>query len=141
MAAPIALNETNTVICSHTGAERSETGTTSKDSLASRLSFLQKRICRFAAFVILGAFLHGDFWEQGHPHQPVKIFAGVTYGCERLAVTQEGGGLVHWVRVDLTTPGVELYVTPLDPAAAARRWQYRPRPLEDVVGREHLALA
>src|SRR5262245_43943278 len=57
MAAPIALNETNTVICSHTGAERSETGATSKDSLASRLSFLQKRICRFAAFVVLGAFL------------------------------------------------------------------------------------
>jgi hypothetical protein len=111
------------------------------DSLGSRSSLLQKRVCRFAAFVVLGAFLHGDFWEQGHPHQPVKIFAGVTYGCERLAVTQEGGGLVHWVRVDLTAPGVELYVTPLDPAAVARGWQYRLRPIEDVVEREHLAVA
>jgi hypothetical protein len=111
------------------------------DSLGSRSSLLQKRLCRFAAFVVLGAFLRGDFWEQGHPHQPVKIFAGVTYGSERLAVTQEGGGLVHWVRVDLTAPGVELYVTPLDPAAAARRWQYRLRPIEDVVEREHLAVA
>jgi Phosphodiester glycosidase len=141
MAAPIALNETKTVICSHTGAERSETGATNKDSLGCRLSFLQKRVCRFAAFVVLGAFLHGDFWEQGHPHQPVKIFAGVTYGCERLAVTQEGGGLVHWVRIDLTTPGVELYVTPRDPAAVVRGWQYRLRLIEDVVEREHLAVA
>ena len=45
---------------------------------------------RFTAFVFLSALLHGDFWEQGHPHQAVEIFAGVTYGCERLAVTQEG---------------------------------------------------
>jgi hypothetical protein len=111
------------------------------DSLGSRLSLLQKRVRRFAAFVVLGALLHGDFWEQGHPHQPVKIFAGVTYGCERLPVTQEGGGLVHWVRVDLTAPGLELYVTPLDPAAVARGWQYRLRPIEDVVKREHLAVA
>ena len=75
------------------------------------------------------------------PRQPAEIFAGVTYGCERLPVTQEGGGLVHWVRVDLTTPGVELYVTPLDPSAVARGWQYRLRPIEDVVEREHLAVA
>jgi hypothetical protein len=110
-------------------------------SLGSRWSLLQKPVRRFAALVVLGAFLHGDFWEQSCPHQPVKIFAGVTYGCERLAVTQDGGGLVHWVRVDLTAPGVELYVTPLDPAAAARGWQYRLRPIEDVVEREHLAVA
>jgi exopolysaccharide biosynthesis protein len=45
------------------------------------------------------------------------------------------------VRVDLTAPGVELYVTPLDPAAVSRGWQYRLRPIEDVVGREHLAVA
>jgi hypothetical protein len=111
------------------------------DSLACRWSLPQKRVCRFTAFVVLGAFLHGDFWEQGHPHQPVRIFAGVTYGCERLAVTQEGGGLVHWVRVDLTAPGVELYVTPLESVAAARGWQYRLRPMEDVVKREHLSVA
>src|SRR5438552_3329817 len=69
MAAPIAPNGTSIVICSHTGAERSETGATNKDSLGSRLSFLQKRVCPFAAFVVLGAFLHGDFWEQGHQRQ------------------------------------------------------------------------
>jgi Phosphodiester glycosidase len=100
-----------------------------------------RRICRFAAFVILGVLLHGDFWAQARPQQPLKIFAGVTYGCEPLALTEEGGGLVHWVRVDLTAPGVELYVTPLDPAAVSRGWQYRLRPIEDVVERERLAVA
>jgi hypothetical protein len=111
------------------------------DSLGSRVSLLQKRVCRFATLVVLGAFLHGDFWEQGHPHQSVKIFAGVTYACERLPVTKEGGGLVHWVRIDLTAPGIELYVTPLDRAATALGWQYRLRPIEDVLKREHLAVA
>ena len=100
------------------------------------------RVCRFAALVILSALLHGDSWEQGQcPRQPAEIFAGVTYGCERLPVTQEGGGLIHWVRVDLTAAGVELYVTPLDPSAVTRGWQYRLRPIEDVVEREHLAVA
>jgi hypothetical protein len=107
----------------------------------SRLPFLQSRICVFAAVVVLSGVLHGDFWEQARPHQPVKIFAGVTYGCERLAVTTEGGGLIHWVRVDLTAPGLELYVTPLDPAAVAHGWQYRLRLIEEVIERERLAVA
>src|SRR6202048_3110075 len=111
------------------------------DSFGSRLSFLQKGLCRVTAFGVLSVLLRGDVWEQGHPQQPIEIFAGVTYGCERLAITDEGGGLVHWVRVDLTAPGVELYVTPLDPAAVARGWQYRLREIEDVVARERLAVA
>ena len=45
------------------------------------------------------------------------------------------------MRVDLTAPGVELYVTPLDPTAVARGWQYRLRQIEDVVARERLAVA
>jgi exopolysaccharide biosynthesis protein len=32
-------------------------------------------------------------------------------------------------------------VTPLHPAAVARGWQYRLRPIEDVIEREHLAVA
>jgi len=28
--------------------------------------------------------------------------------------------LVHWVVVDLAAPGIELYVTPIDPNAVAR---------------------
>jgi hypothetical protein len=48
---------------------------------------------------------------------------------------------LHWVIVDLAAPGVELYVTPLDPTAVARGWQYRLRRIEEVVDKEHLAVA
>lgn len=54
------------------------------------------------------------------------IFEGITYQCERL--NQPGiNGRVHLVTVDLTTPGLELYTTPLDEHAVAAGWQYRPR--------------
>ena len=120
---------------------RHSTGKPFERSGFPHVSISKKGICRLAALVVLSALLQGDVWEQGHPHQPVKIFAGVTYGCERLAITDEGGGLVHWIRVDLTAPGVELYVTPLDPAAVGRGWQYRLRSIEDVVEHERLAVA
>jgi hypothetical protein len=45
------------------------------------------------------------------------------------------------VRIDLTAPGIEIYVTPLDPSAVAQGWQYRLRRIKDVVDREHLAVA
>ena len=48
-----------------------------------------------------------------------EIFEGITYGCKRLDATEEGSGLVHWAIVDLAAPGIELYVTPLDPVAVA----------------------
>ena len=75
------------------------------------------------------------------PQAATEIFQGVVYGCERLAPTEEGSGLLHWVRVDLTAPGIELYVTPLDPDAVAQGWQYRLRWIRGVVDREHLAVA
>jgi hypothetical protein len=64
----------------------------------------------------------------------------VTYGCIRLQAGEQGHGLVHWVRIDLTAPGIELYVTPLDPAALSQGWQYRLRRIDDVVGGERLAV-
>ncbi len=48
--------------------------------------------------------------------------------------------MVHWVRVDLTAPGIDLYVTPLDPDAVAARWQFRLRRTGEVVQDEHLAV-
>ena len=45
------------------------------------------------------------------------------------------------MRVDLTAPGIELYVTPKDPTAVSQGWQYRLRRVGDVVDREHLAVA
>ena len=70
-----------------------------------------------------------------------EIFDGITYGCERLEPSEEGSGLVRWVRVDLTAPGIELYVTPKDPTAVSQGWQYRLRRIRSVVDREHLAVA
>jgi hypothetical protein len=70
-----------------------------------------------------------------------EIFQGVVHGCEHLSQTAEGSGFVHWVRIDLSAPGIELYVTPLDAAAVAHGRQYRLRPVKEVLEREHLAVA
>src|SRR5262245_4644371 len=94
--------------------------------------------------VVVGALLAGGsvLWRGGRgPQAPTAIFRGITYGCTELVAGDEGSGLVHWVRIDLTAPGIELYVTPLDPAAVAQGWQYRLRRIKDVVDREHLAVA
>jgi Phosphodiester glycosidase len=92
--------------------------------------------------VSLGALVGGGFvwWDRSGPQVPTEIFKGITYGCERLEATEEGTGLLHWVRVDLTAPGIELYVTPLDASAIAEGWQYRLRQIKDIVDREHLAI-
>src|SRR5438105_10655268 len=79
--------------------------------------------------------------ESRRPQSPTQVFEGIIYGRERLERTAEGSGLVHWARVDLTAPGIELYVTPLDPVAVAQGWEYRLRRIADVVDDEHLALA
>jgi Phosphodiester glycosidase len=93
--------------------------------------------------VSLGALVGGGFvwWDRSGPQVPTEIFNGITYGCERLEATGEGSGLLHWVRIDLTAPGIELYVTPLDASAIAQGWQYRLRQIKDIVDREHLAIA
>jgi Phosphodiester glycosidase len=75
------------------------------------------------------------------PVLPTEIYQGVTYGCERLAADEEGSGLMHWVRVDLTAPGIELYVTPLDPQAVQRGWQFRLEHTGTVAIKEKLAVA
>ena len=77
-------------------------------------------------------------WERP---APTELFEGITYGCKRLKPSEEGRGVVHWVRVDLTAPGIELYVTHLDPTAVSQGWQYRLRRVEVVVDKEQLAVA
>src|SRR5262245_56754189 len=93
--------------------------------------------------VIMGTAVGSGFLGRNaqHPQGPTEVFSGITYGCDRLERTEEGDGLVHWVRIELARPGVELYVTPLNPAAVAVGWQYRLRRTEEVVKSEHLALA
>jgi hypothetical protein len=70
-----------------------------------------------------------------------EIFEGIIYGCEQLEPTAEGRGVVHWLRVDLTAPGIELYVTPLDRTALDYGWQYRLRRVGDVMEEQNLAVA
>jgi hypothetical protein len=96
-----------------------------------------------AIVAVLATLASGDtvWWDHRGLQPATQIFEAITYGCERLEKTQEGGGLLHWVRVDLTAPGIELYVTPLDPSATAQGWQYRLRRIEDVMESEHLSVA
>ena len=77
----------------------------------------------------------------GDPSVPKEIFLGVVYGCDRVEPSEEGSGFVHWARIDLTAPGIELYVTPLDDIAVSRGWQYRLRLVGEVVKSQKLAVA
>ena len=69
-----------------------------------------------------------------------EIYQGITYGCERLQPSDEGSGLLHWVRIDLTAPGISLYLTPLDPTAVGEGWQYRLQRPAAVLEKEDLAV-
>ncbi|HEV8071999.1 MAG TPA: phosphodiester glycosidase family protein [Planctomycetaceae bacterium] len=88
-------------------------------------------------FAALGVY----WWNLRPPVLPTEIYQGVTYGCERLEADEQGSGLMHWIRVDLTAPGIELYVTPLDPQAVERGWQYRLKHTATVLKKEQLAVA
>src|ERR1700752_4467554 len=70
----------------------------------------RKWLIRLVVVVSLGALMGGGlvYWDRRGPQAPTEIFKGITYGCERLETTEEGSGLVHWVRIDLTAPGIEL---------------------------------
>jgi hypothetical protein len=81
------------------------------------------------------------YWERCAAPPQRKLFLGVIYGCEFLQPTSEGRGVVHWVRVELGAPGIELYVTPLNRSAVSEGWQYRLRWIDDVVKSERLAVA
>jgi hypothetical protein len=106
-----------------------------------KCSSVTRRRFVLVGFALLFAGL-GTYWSTlRHPVPPTEIYQGVTYGCERLEVDDQGSGLVHWVRVDLTAPGIELYVTPLDPQAVNRGWQYRLKRTPTVVSEERLAVA
>jgi hypothetical protein len=100
------------------------------------------RSAKLALAFALALFASADcaYWERCTP-QPKAIFSGITYGCELLERSEQGQGVLHWVRVELGTPGTELYVTPLDPSALENGFQYRLRWIDDVVRSERLAVA
>ena len=88
----------------------------------------------------MGAPFEGEFTCSGRP-AAAQIFEGITYGCKQLEPSEEARGVVHWVRINLTVPGVAPYVTSKNPTAVSQGWQYRLRRVGDVVAREHLAVA
>jgi Phosphodiester glycosidase len=96
-------------------------------------------IAALLAFSI-GARLAGETTCSGRP-AAAEIFEGITYGCEQLEPSEDARGVVHWVRINLTAPGITPYVTSKDPTAVSQGWQYRLRRVSDVVAREHLAVA
>jgi hypothetical protein len=105
----------------------------------ARSSRIKRLLAGIMTVIAVGTAL--AYSNRREPLAPTEIFAGITYGCRQLDATNEGSGLVHWVIVDLAAPGIELYVTPLNPAAVARGWQYRLRRIGDVVAKERLAVA
>jgi Phosphodiester glycosidase len=128
----------------HTAEGRRGVRATYESMIAELMRSRTKRLSIVVAVtVVMGALIVGGsvWWGRRGPQGPTEIFGGITYGCKRLDATEEGSGLLHWLRVDLAAPGIELYVTPLDPDARAQGWQYRLRRIADVVEREHLAVA
>ena len=82
---------------------------------------------RWIAGVCLAAIATGAAWIIGpQPLGQIEIFPGVSFRSDILPVTEEGGGRVYVVVTDLRTPGLQLYVTPLDPAALAKGFQRQP---------------
>ena len=106
------------------------------------MALLMHRYAKSAIAFALALLASADspYWERCM-RQPSPIFSGITYGCELLERTEEGYGILHWVRVDLKAPGIELYVTPLDPLARENGFQYRLRWIDDVLRNEALAVA
>lgn len=79
--------------------------------------------------------------NRSDPVAEAEIFRGVWYGCRVLPDTPEGGGPMHWARIDLTAPGIGLYVTPTDPALDGTGYRYRLRRVGTVARTEGLAVA
>jgi hypothetical protein len=101
--------------------------------------FLVVPVVALLAFTI-GAPSEGEFTCSGRPTM-AEIFEGITYGCKKMEPRAEASGVVHWVRINLTAPGIAPYVTSKDPTAVSQGWQYRLRRVGDVVASEHLAVA
>ncbi len=80
-----------------------------------------------------------QWWTRPRPTPPSEIFRGVTYTCFEPS-EPECRGLVHVVKVDLTAPGIQLYLTPVDAEAMVHGYQYRLDTAPAVSEREHLAV-
>src|SRR5262245_35124662 len=98
----------------------------SKSPLSVSRRSWPRRLLSIVVLVVV-AFVALFWFDRRAPMPPTSIFAGITYGCDRLEPSEQGSGLVHWVRVNLAAPGIELFVTPIDPTAHKEGWEYRLR--------------
>jgi Phosphodiester glycosidase len=100
-----------------------------------------RRIAGLALLMCFAAIAAGAAWIIGpQPLGRIEIFPGVSFRSDILPVTEEGGGRVHVVVADLRAPGLQLYVTPLDPAALAKGFRYRLRWISEVTRTEQLSV-
>lgn len=107
---------------------------------AGRRRLLRWSVRLAALSALVGLAVVGyRWWTRARPTSPTEIFRGVTYTCIEMN-EPECRGLVHLVKVDLTAPGIQLYLTPLDPEAVAQGYQYRLDNAAAVLEREHLAV-
>jgi hypothetical protein len=82
-----------------------------------------------AMAVGVGVLLSGLlYWRHRGPQAPTEIFMGILYGSKRLVPTEEGSGLLHWARIDLTAPGMESRAEGGPQNNAARAHPARDRP-------------
>ena len=81
------------------------------------------------------------WWTRREPMAEREIYRGVYYQCLRLPESAESGGLAHVVRVDLTVPGIKIWLTPMDFGDNPAGWEYSTKRVGRVVRDEHMAVA
>lgn len=59
-----------------------------------------------------------------YPVPPTEVFRGVTYECVSLDNSDHAATLAHIVRVDLTAPGIELYISPFNRTSSEPGHEY-----------------
>lgn len=112
-----------------------------QDAVAVVMACAMHRHAKYALAFALPLLVAADSSHQERCKTHLQpIFSGISYGCQLLERTEEGHGRLHWVRVDLTAPGIELYVTPLDASALERGFHYRLRWINDVLRDERLSV-
>jgi hypothetical protein len=78
----------------------------------------------------------GTYFTQEHETAQTEIYRGVFYRSYR-----DGPGMIYLIEVDLSRPGLELFLTPLAPEAVARGYQYRLDYVRNSARVEGLAVA
>src|SRR3954451_19358727 len=98
-------------------------------------------IAGLALLMCVAAIAAGAAWIIGpQPLGRIEIFPSVSFRTDILPVTEEGGGRVHVVVTNLRAPGLQLFVTPLDPVALAKGFRYRLRRISEVTRTEQLSV-